>query len=788
MRIRTTLLTGALLLASTYAMAQQAQQTPQTKPQAGQTTDVVAAPQEGSFDFGFRAGSLDGDYARFARYQDYRDKQAGINFKWNREASNYFVKLGANNVGYDDQSFNGLVASGKVKASFEWNQTPLFYGASDVLKTPYSTAISGGTATMLLDLATRQAVQNGTIYTKDKNGFITAAVQSPGAIGMVTATALNSGGTLWRSLVQGLDVRSRRDEAKFDVTYEASRDVDVKFSLNSFKRNGTQPWGAAFAFNDAVELPLPIDNRTTDFEGHVEWANQQGMLKVGWDGSYFNNNVTTLVWSNPVRATDSWAGSSYSNALLGGSALGRMALAPNNHANTVSASGMYKLPARSSFNASLAVSSLAQNDALLPFTINSVMQPGTTLKLSDGTTWTAVAPERASAQADVRLTVGTFNFASRPNRYFGLTAKYRYSDWDNRTPIFGNQYNVRFDGAPENVPGSETEPGNIKYQTFDGDATFTPIPVVAFRVGFGREGRDLTYRMNAGYNENTFRVAFDTIGNQYVTLRAKYEIARRDGKSNGTLVLRDGETEDWAAAVGAQPTSAQFDVASRDRNRATLIFDVSPISQVGLSLSVFQGTDKYPGIVYGLLNNKNTGITFGVDLMPSNFATVGFYYGYEKYDSLQASNTVGPTGTGAALIAGNWNLNNTERVDNFGANVELVKLIPKTELRFGVDYSKSDQASLYDGPRIEAMKALGTFIPLPNIGNKLMGASVDLKYFITPRIALGANFVRQKYDVSDWSTPGNISNTFDPIGGLIVGYGFRPYNVNVGGVRVIYLF
>ena len=785
MRIRTTLLTGALLLASTFAMAQQ---TPQTKAQAGPTTDTIATP-EGTFDFGFRAGSLDGDYARFARYQDYRDTQAGINFKWNREASNYFVKFGANNVGYYDQSFNGLVASGKVKASFEWNQTPLFYGASDTLKTPYSTSISGNTATMLLPSATQQAIQAGTKYTYDKNGFITAAAQSNSAVGIALNAAQAGTGTLYRPLEQGLDVRSRRDEAKFDLTYEATRDVDVKFALNTYKRNGTQPWGASFSFNDAVELPLPIDNRTTDFEGHVEWANQQGMMKVGWDGSYFNNNITTLVWSNPIRATDSWAGSSYSNGFLGGSSLGRMALAPNNHANTISASGMYKLPARSSFNASLAISSLQQDDALIPFTINSVMQPGTTLKLSDGSTWTAVAPERASAQADVRLTVGTFNFTSRPNRYFGLTAKYRYSNWDNRTPIFHNQYNVRFDGAPENVPDSATEPGNIKSQTFDADAAFTPITYASFHVGYGRAVSDTTYRLVTGTSENTFRVAFDTIGNQYMTLRAKYENSKRDGLNLGELVLRDGTTEDWYDAVGAHPDSAQFDLASRNRQRGTLIFDVSPVSQVGLSVSVFRGTDEYPGIQYGLLNNNNTGISFGVDLMPSNFATVSVYYGYEKYDALQASKTANPAPDPSWTDpARDWNLNNTERVDNYGADVELVKLIPKTEIRFGVDYSKSDQGFLYGGPRILTTAAAGTFVPLPNIGNKLMGASVDLKYFISPKIALGVNFLHQKYDVNDWSTPGNVSNTFDPLGGLIIGYGFRPYNVNIGGFRVIYLF
>ncbi len=803
MRIRVTLLTGALLLASTYAMAQQAQDTqvPQVKTPPGQTQsgDQVVVP-EGAFDFGFRGGNFDGDYARFSRYQDYRDKQAGINFKWQREASDYFAKVNAYNVGYYDQEFVGQYINNKVHASFDWNQTPLFYGSSSTLKTPYSSSVSNGTATLLLPSASQQAVQNGTKYTYDKNGFITGATQSANAVGMVTATSLTNG-TIYRSAEQGVDVRSRRDDAKFELSYAANRNVDVVFSLNSYSRQGTQPWGASFSFNDAIELPLPVDNRTTDFDGHLEWANQQGMVKVGYEGSIFNNNVTTLVWSNPVRATDSWNGSSYSNALLGGSSLGRMALAPNNHMNTVHAVGMYKLPRHSSFNASLAVSSLTSNDALIPFTINTVMQPGTTLKLSDGSKWTAVAPERATSQADVRLTVGTFNFSTRPNRYFGLTAKYRYSNWDNRTPIFHNPYNVRFDGAPESVPDSANEPANIKHNTFDADATFTPIPYAAFRVGYGHDGQDLTYRMFGSTSENTLRVSFDTIGNQYMTLRAKYENSKRTGSAL---------EEEYFPEAGQQPDMRQYDVANRNRNRATVVFDVTPASMVGFNFSVFRGKDEYPDQSFGLLNNDNTGIGAGIDLTPIDKVTLGFTFDHETYSALQQSRTANPlSATDTTFIDPNrnWNLNTDEKDNTYGVHLELAKLVAKTNIKFGYDYSDSNNAFIYGGQRITDMidgvsatpgdkpcgaAAAPCFIPLPNATNKLQSAYVDVTYFISPKIGLGANFMHQKYDVKDFSTSGSLgipmNATYDPIGGLILGYGFRPYNVNVGGFRVIYLF
>jgi len=768
MRIRTTLLTGALLLASTaFAMAQQ---TPQTPPQQGQTTDVIARPQLGSFDFSFRTSDVTGDQARFQRYQDIRDRGAGLNFKFNREDQGWFFDTKANNVGYNDQAFSGLFGSGKMKGSFEWTETPLFYGAADELATPYSTSISGNVAKMTLDPTT------------------VANVQAGKATGIVLNTSQLAAGSTFRALEVGTDVKSRRDNLNVNLTYQANRDVDVNFAVNSYARTGTQPWGAAFAFNDAVELPLPIDNRTTDVTAGVEWANQMGMLRLAYNGSYFANNIETLQWSNPLRATDSWNASSYSNGTLGGSSLGQMALFPSNHANTVSAAGLYKLPAHSSFNASLAVSSLSQNEALLPFTINSVLQPGTTIRMSDGSTWVGQAPERATAEGDVRVVNTNVNFTSRPNRHFGLTAKYRYYNWDNRTPIFHNVDNVRFDGAPEHVPGSESEYASLKRQSFDVDASFTPTTYGAFRIGYGREAADQTYREIPSYGENTFRASFDTIGNRYVMLRAMYTNSRRSGPVD-VEVITD---------AGAQPDSRQFDVANRNSYRGALILEVAPLPVVGFSVSAFKGRDEYPDQQFGLLNNDNNGVTLGVDLTPTDTVTLSFNYGRENYAALQQSRNANPAPDPSWTDPNrNWNLNNTEKVNDYGVNLGLVRIVPKAEIRLGFDRSDSDQGFLYGGPRVAMMAAtidkatgLPTFMPLPDVTNIWKRATADFKYFLSPRVAIGATYMYDNYAVSDFASTYNPDGTprYDPLGGLILGYGFRPYTANTGWFRVIYLF
>ena len=82
----------------------------------------------------------------------------------------------------------------------------------------------------------------------------------------------------------------------------------MNFSVASTAKSGHMPWGASFAFNNANELPLPLDNRTNDFAAGVAWANRKGMFRLGGDGSFFSNQIQSLTWDNPIgRPTSTMA-------------------------------------------------------------------------------------------------------------------------------------------------------------------------------------------------------------------------------------------------------------------------------------------------------------------------------------------------------------------------------------------------------------------------------------------------------------------------------------------------
>ena len=150
MRTRSLNMVAALLLIPAGAAAQEATDG-QGRGPAGRAESRRPPRRSRTFrsvnqiDFGVRgtvfgAGS---DQARFQRYRDLRDGgDARPAPDRSRTPNTYRYSLQADNVGYRDQRFSASYTNfGKVKASFEWNQIPLFY--SQTTSTLYDQSTPG---------------------------------------------------------------------------------------------------------------------------------------------------------------------------------------------------------------------------------------------------------------------------------------------------------------------------------------------------------------------------------------------------------------------------------------------------------------------------------------------------------------------------------------------------------------------------------------------------------------------------------------------------------------------
>ena len=160
-----------------------------------------------------------------------------------------------------------------------------------------------------------------------------------------------------------------------------------------------------------LDMPVPVNDRTTDLRTKLEWANQKGLLAVGYDASWYDQHNPAFTFDNPQRVSDS---------ATAGPAFGRAALMPSNSVNTFNVNGAYKLPGHSKATAAISYSAMDQNEALLPNTTNTALVG-------------VAALPRASAEAKVDVFSTVFGFNSRPTADLWLNAKFRYYDYNNKT-------------------------------------------------------------------------------------------------------------------------------------------------------------------------------------------------------------------------------------------------------------------------------------------------------------------------------------------------------------------
>jgi hypothetical protein len=768
--MRNTMMIGAAVLLLASATAARAQEKPQQN----------TPPSNGSIDIGGRFTSTTGDAARYERYRDLRDG-ANINLLFNKETEKWTFSIKALNVGYRDQRYLMNFNSRRVKLSLSFDQTPTNYAYDS--KTPYN-CTAGDCA---LDAGLRAQVEAG------------KAVGVPQNVGQLAT------GSIYNTIAKPFDMQSRRDTFAGEARISATDNLDFTLGFNTYKRSGNMPWGGAFAFNNLQDMPLVIDNRETEISAGVEWASHQGMFKANYEHSKFDQAIPTFRWDNPWRATDfcryglsgQAPGTCYDpNGYTNGNGPndGLMSLAPSNTLNTFSWMGMVKLPGRTTANATFSAGTNRQDEALIGWTTNPVVANKAVY---------ASFPELASlpretADMHVNYTTAAMNISSRPHKYVTLTARYRYNGRSDFTREFEAVEYVRLDTVPEET-GGPSEPFNIDRNSFDINASFTPIPYTAIRVGYGYYKLEHGVRTTEGYQDDTARISLDTVGNRFFTLRAMYEHTKRD-----TI----GLSEEALVAGAMQPAARFYDEAARNRDRATFLVDFTPTSSVGVNFSYAYGKDDYqeadPSQQFGLLDNKNTTYNVGLSFTPNAKVNLGADYGRETFDAFQQSRNANPAPDPTWTDPNrNWSLANDEKVNTFTLYLNLVKALKKTDIRASYDYSDSDQGFLHSGPRITSLKAANQFVALPNVTNKWQRATVDVRYNVSKKLGLGAAWWYEKFDVEDYATintagpqtlprpelgPQTETARIDWLGSIATGYGNRPYSGNTVFVRMFYMF
>jgi len=816
MRATFALLTAACLsTAPTPAFAQDPLPPP-TLPMAPSTptahdTQAIASAAEvpsaeagihGSIDVGTLGTTADGDEARYERYRDARSG-AFTNLFLNRQSASWILDAGASHIGYRDQRYGANAWGPKFRGHFDWTSIPLNF--SYVTRTPYTL---NGSYLSLPDAAQAAVQAKTAVGVPCAPGAPPAACSNPAQAARALANR-----SIYDTLAGQFDLRYKRDTGAANILYSLTDSVDIDASFKSTKRDGNQPWGASFAFNNAVEIPLPIDQRTNDASLGASWANQRTTFRVGWDGSWFNNAFREITWDNPVALTDfnnrlrpplgPYDPSGYSNG--NGPGLGRLAEAPDNTMQVISVTGLHKAFTRTTFNGTAQMSLQKQNASLIPFTSNAVINQPLVF---------AAFPHigqlpRTSAEAEARGINTLINMSTRPWRPTSVTVRYRYTQRDVRTPLFDATEYVRFDAVPEENPEGFSPQFDNSHHYFDATLAYTLARAGTIRVGYGHEQIHRQGRGFADVGEHTAKLSYDIYSNQYVAIRTSAEIGRRRG--SGFVEAASG-AEDTDAATGpggTQPTLRYYDEADRDRTRGTFLVTLMPHDSFDVYLQFVGGKDTFlpddsfpvsrPGEYFGLQRQSNTSLSAGASYHPTTTVAAGVNYSRDTFGSLERSRNANPPPDPTWTDPNrDWTLDNGEHINSFSANLDLLRLIARTDVRFGYDYSDSNNAYTFGGPRIAALASINQFIPLPNVTNKWQRATADVQYFFTTRVGVAFGYYFEKLDIVDFSTidtngpvgfrPATGDPRIDYLGELMLGYGNRPYSGTTGMVRLLYRF
>jgi MtrB/PioB family decaheme-associated outer membrane protein len=704
------------LLTSSVAAGQQ--NTP--PPEPDQKTGPSTLPGLDQVDFGVRGTAYadDSDEARYQRYRDLRNGPFAEGFRWGQSDDHALWDVRMTHVGYRDQQYAANYNQfGKLKASVAFNQIPLFF--SEFTRTAYTT---GSPGVLKLDGLPQQV----------QSGAATSAIYETSAT--------------------PFDLQLKRSIMDIRFAYSATDHLELNGSFKNTQKSGEQPWAGTFGFSDAVELATPIDTRTTDVGVAAEWTKPRGQLRVGYDGSFFRNNIATLTWDNPLRSTDSGTGS--------GPAAGRMALWPNNTLNSGSVSGLVKV-GDGQASAYVSLGNLSQNDALIPFTSNAAL---------------ASPPlARPNADAEARITATAFNFNTRPAPHLWLNARFRTYDFDNRTPVFNVTNTVQYDTKIAAFSEGGTSPFSFIRKLLDLDASWTPVKFAAFRAGYTWEAVDQTFRTFDTTTQNTVRLSADATGLSWLTVRGVYEYAKRVGTGLDEQSLDD---------IGEQTSLRQFDISDRTVNRFSAIVIATASPSLSFNGSAFVGRDTRPDTGFGLLDADANGVSIGADYVPSGAVSLGASYQYERYSTLQKSRQADP-GPQFDDPTRDWTTDAGDRAHTLTMSADLLKLWPKTDVRFAYDFVHAESSYIYGLAPNTTLPPVSQLPLAWNTRNRLSG---DARYMFTPHLGVGLVYWFEKYSVDDFAFNAATQNTVAQPSFISLQYLYKPYTANTFWGRLTYLW
>lgn len=480
------------------------------------------------------------------------------------------------------------------------------------------------------------------------------------------------------------------------------------------ERQGTQRGSENFGFS-ALELLQPVDDSTDNFVVALEYAGEQLNARLGYDASFYYNQQIALTWDNPYLGTTT----------------GRSALAPDNTAQHVDASLMYRFGRRSTLSATAVVGRLEQDDDFLPYATDPSL--------------VSTPLPRASLEGEVDTTHLGLSFATDAGESWSLLeglrlrADVRYDERDNTTSQdqytyvvtdtfpTGTVSNLPYDlerlhyGLSGNwnlrhllafLPAGQQLQLSAAWTHDDIERTFQDSPETSEDVGWGR----LRYRPLT-----------------WLDLAVKLGSANREADDYGPSSV---------LAAPQNPLMRKFYLADRERDFADAEVSVIPSATLSFTGTARYAEDSYINSHIGLQSSRTAGATFAASWAfgeAADAATLTAHYAWDEIDSRQNGSS--------AFGTPDWTAVNEDTLRSGGIGLRFPHVGPQLALSLDLFFADTDG-------EVQTTSAASAADTMPQLRTRMSGGELAGRYQWRPDLAFRVGLRYEHFDADDWQLDG----------------------------------
>jgi MtrB/PioB family decaheme-associated outer membrane protein len=527
------------------------------------------------------------------------------------------------------------------------------------------------------------------------------------------------------SLLRATDLGFQTDTARIGLRYLPGPHLELKGNYTRIDKDGRVPFGALIGTpgSGVVELPVLRKERNHELTAGAEYARDWYQFRFNYTASLFENDVRQVEWDGVCGTT----------ACGNTSGFGRASTMPDNSAHSFTGSGGITLPWwKTRLTAAASYSLWRQNETFLPYT--------TIAGFTGNTTNTGAS----SPDAKMNVLLSNVGLSTRPLRDVTLTARFRYYQLDNETPV--HQFtNVLNPGDITPVPGAANAsrinvPIGFRRENFGTDATWRVTSQLTAKAGYEWEHWVRTLRETRDSSEHIAKAAMDYKPINWILSRVTYSHGVRTIGADGYLPLGGNAV--------ALPLLRKFDEADRTRDKGEIFLESSPLDTVTVSGSLFAQLDTFFNSAFGLQSARAYGWSGDVSWSPFERLNLFTGYAHDDYQSRQQSCFI-PFGATTCNLANAFFTRPRDILDTFHTGLSLLLIPHRLDLDLAYRYtfgrSKREQSSISGGA------AAGEPAVVPEIKNVFHVITAAARYHFTPQWTLKLVYLYERYRETDFT-------------------------------------